>query len=352
MSHRVTLQPSGHSFRVEPGEVLLDAALRAGLNLRYSCNSGSCGACMARLLAGELDPVGHHDFVIPEAERARGAFLMCRATAASDLLVEAGEARSAADIPRQRLTATVSRLTPLSGDVLEVQLRTPRSRTLMFLAGQHVTLRLPGVPPRNKSIASCPCNGMLLQFHVRRVPGDPFSEYVHSRLKLRQKVELEGPWGDFVLDEDSRRPLMFLAFETGFAPIKSLIEHAIALELPQPMRLYWVARDDCDHYLANQCRAWQDALDDFHFIPVAGAAGETDWLPPEPVPGLPAELDSAARALLHGAWRMTQDFPDVGPFDIYANGPVSVMTAARALLRAHGLREDRLFVDEFERFPP
>ena len=49
-------------------------------------------------------------------------------------------------------------------------------------------------------------------------------------LKDVATVRVEGPRGEFVLDEASTRPLVFVAFDTGFAPIKSLIEHAMALD--------------------------------------------------------------------------------------------------------------------------
>jgi len=70
MSYKITVRPSGHNFEAEPSETLLQAGLRAGLNLGHSCATGSCGDCRARLLAGEislaaaissLDWVSSHD---------------------------------------------------------------------------------------------------------------------------------------------------------------------------------------------------------------------------------------------------------------------------------------------------
>lgn len=336
MTAKVQLLPSGHEFSVEPGETLLEAALRSGLAIRYNCNSGSCGDCRARLVSGEIAAQQHHDYVFNTRERADGQILLCRTMAASDLVLEAVEARGAADVPVQRITTQVSKLTPLSADVMEVHVRTPRSQTLWFLAGQHVRLHVPGLEPRHKSIASCPCNGMVLQFHVRCAPGDPFAEHVFTRLKLRDALEVEGPFGGFVLDEDARRPLLFIAFETGFAPIKSLIEHAISLEMNQPMRLYWIARHGEDHYLDNYCRAWQDALDDFEFIPVSGDAGD--------------EVTAAEAAMTRAAQRICADHPDLSGHDVYVNGPDTLFASLCAALLAQGLPPERLFVDRVQRF--
>jgi CDP-4-dehydro-6-deoxyglucose reductase len=337
MTVKVRLQPSGHEFPAEPGEPLLDAALRAGLAIRYNCNSGSCGDCRARLLSGELGEVLHHDYVLSEQQRADGQFLLCRAAAASDLVIQAVEARGAADVPAQRIATQVCKLARLGDEIMDMHVCTPRSRTLWFLAGQHVRLNIPGLAPRHKSIASCPCNGRVLQFHVRNVPGDPFSEHVFSRLKPRDSLEIEGPFGDFVLDEESRRPIIFIAYETGFAPIKSLIEHAISLEMCQPMRLYWIARRPADHYLANYCRAWQDALDDFDFAAIAGDEGGD-------------EQTASEQAMARAAQLIGAEHPDLGGYDVYVNGPDTLFASLCAALAARGLPPERLFIDRVQRF--
>ena len=336
MTAKVQVLPSGHEFTVEPGESLLDAALRAGLSIHYSCNSGSCGDCRARRVSGDLGEVLHHDYALSERDRSDGHFLLCRATATSDLVLEVTEAHGVADVPHQQLSTQVCKLVRLSDDVMEIQVRTPRSKTLWFLAGQHIQLTIGDLAPRSKSIASCPCNGMMLQFHVRRVANDPFSEHVFSKLKLRDTVEIEGPFGSFVLDEDAARPIIFIAFETGFAPIKSLIEHAISLDIAQPIWLYWVARHAQGHYLANYCRAWHDALDAFEFVEISG--DET------------GAMTAAEVAMARAAARIRADHADLSGFDVYVNGPDTLFAEISAVLLAQGLPSERLFIDRVQRF--
>jgi CDP-4-dehydro-6-deoxyglucose reductase len=350
MTARVTVRPSGHGFSVEEGETLLEGALRSGLNMNYHCNSGSCGECRARVLEGHPGARLPHDYVLGETARQQGMVLMCRTHAATDLVIEAREAQGVEDIAEQSIETQVAKLEQPVEDVMILHLRTPRSRTLRFLAGQHVTLNIDGLPPRSKSIASCPCNGMQLQFHVRRVAGDPFSDYVFQTLKPRQKIRVEGPFGEFVWDEEARRPVIFIAFETGFAPIKSLIEHAIALEYDQPMHLYWIARDREGHYLANQCRAWQDALDEFAFHPLVSRESPpwTDEVLEEL--GLSLEtLDPVARGMVQAAAQVVAELPALEGHDVYVNGAESLLTPLRGLLLRHGLPAGRLFIDQVRR---
>ena len=340
MSHTVTLQPSGRRFQVHERESILAAALRAGLSLNYSCSNGTCGECQVRLLRGEVARLNHHDYVFSEQEKRAGHVLLCRVTPVTDIDIVAVAARGVEDIPVQRIVTRVARLQDLDAATRLVHLKTPRSQTLRFLAGQHVTLNIEGLAPRNKSIASCPCNARDLQFHVRRVAGDPLAEHVFGAMQAGDRVVVEGPWGVFTLDEDATRPLILLAYETGFAPLQSMIEHAIALELPQPMHLYWLVDRPGGHYLDNHVRAWVDALDNFHYHRlVAGPATDA-----------PLGPEARRTALRHAAGQITRDHPDLSAFDLYLCGPDRLTGPAVADLQAHGADPERIFVDSLKRF--
>lgn len=267
MSFDVVLKPSGHKFQCEANESVLDAALRSGVNLSYHCATGSCGECRARVLEGNVTAHRHFDFVIPESEKLLNTVLLCSVTAESDLVIEATAASQAKDIPLQTVSVKVAKIEQPSENNIVLHLRTPRSRTLRFLAGQYIQVKIADVEPSYQYVASCPCNGMIIQLHVARSE-HPFNQYVFTSLRPGETVEVSGPSGDFTLDEDSRRPIVMVAQDTGFAPIKSLIEHAIALDLPQSMYLYWLVEQGQDHYQANYCRSWEDALDCFIYRPL------------------------------------------------------------------------------------
>jgi CDP-4-dehydro-6-deoxyglucose reductase len=261
--------------------------------------------------------------------------LLCCVSARSDLEIEAATADSMADVPRQEIATRVAKLERLADDIVGLHLRTPRSRTLRFLAGQHVRLEIDGVPPRHKSIASCPCDGMHLELHVRHAPDDPFAEYVFGQLRSGQDVRVIGPWGGFTWREDRQRPVILLAYETGFAAIRSLIEQALNVEFAYPMHLYWLVRAG-GHYLDGYCRSLADTLEQFRYTPlVAPSEAAAD-----------ASLTPARADLLFAARHILADHPDLAQAELYASGPLANMTAAAQLLHARGLPAEQLHVDD------
>ena len=268
MPSNIKILPGGRSFPSEGNSTLLEAGLHAGLALAYGCSNGNCGECLARIVSGEVRKVRHHDYLISEEKRNSGHILMCCNTTVTDVVLEAPEAQSGFEIPRQQINARVKSIEIINNDVALVHLKTPRTQRLRFLAGQHVQLGGDGPPIATHSISSCPCDDMNLHFHIPRLADNEFSDHVFNHLKKGDSIRVEGPEGDFVLNEDSTRSLVFIAWHTGFAPVRSLIEHAMALEIAGSMKLVWIARSKKDRYQDNLCRSWQDAFDNFDYLPV------------------------------------------------------------------------------------
>jgi len=315
MSAQVTVLPAGHEFSVEGNDTLLEAALRAGIPLNYGCSNGNCGECKARLVSGQVKKVHPHDFVLKDAEKADGAFLLCSYTAVNDVVVEAGVS-GADDIPLQDISTRVKAVEMLNDRIAALHLTAPRSQRLHFLAGQRVTLTADGVSGEYY-VASCPCEERHIELHIRR-DNRPFSRHALADLAKEDVVRVDGPHGRFVMKLDSRRPVIFVAWEDGFAPIKSLVQHAMSLEIAESMSLYWVAgavADSVGHYQENLCRAWADALDDFTYQALDTAAGTTAAI---------------AESIL-------AQHPDLYRADIYAAGPHAFLQALQAGALARGL---------------
>ncbi|MCC6658031.1 MAG: 2Fe-2S iron-sulfur cluster binding domain-containing protein [Rhodocyclaceae bacterium] len=309
MSAHVTLRPSGHDFFVEGADTLLEAILKAGLAVNYGCSNGNCGLCKARVVSGEVRKLRPHDYVLSEAEKNQGYTLLCCHAAVSDLVVEALETGSAGDIPPQQIVARVKALQPLGEDMRLLHLQTPRNNRLRFLAGQSATLTA-GEASAQLPIASCPCDDRNLHFHVARDAKDDFARQVFEALRAGDPVTVYGPWGEFVLRADSPRPILFVASEAGFAPIKGLVEHAMSLDRAELLHLYWHSTRPAGHYLANLCRSWAGALDNFRYTAVT---------------------EGGAEALVA---RMAREHDDLAAFDLYLAGPQGfVEDASKALAR-------------------
>lgn len=331
MAAHVRVLPSGHDFFIDGQDTILEAALRAGIPLNYGCSGGNCGLCKAKVVSGQIKKIRHHDYVIPEAQKQQGYVLLCSNTAVTDVEIEAPVAGSVQDIPFQQLSARVKAVEPLSHNMALLHLQTPRTSRLRFLAGQYATLQLGKSLSADLPIASCPCDDRNLHFHVRRMPGNLFSDYVFNQLRSNEAVDVEGPQGEFILQEKSPRALYFIAFDAGFAPVKSLIEHAMSLDAAEAIHLYWIGSDADSIYMPNMGRAWADALDNFTF-----SSRVTGY----DLRAVSGKREANLRAMLE---EIIEGSPDLQAGDVYLAGPESAVAVAEQFFLGLGLPKSRVF---------
>lgn len=332
MSHQISITPSGHNFVAESDETILEAALRQGLTMPYGCRDGACGACKGKVLYGTVDHGNAQAHALSDAEKADGIALFCCAKAQSDLKLECKQVSLATDIPVKTLPSRIEKMERLAPDVIDMHLRLPANERLQFLAGQYIDILLKDGKKRSFSLANAPHDDALLQLHIRHVPGGLFTDQVFSTMKVRDILRFNGPHGSFYLREDSKKPMIFLAGGTGFAPIKGLVEHAIAEKCTRPIYIYWGAKARVDLYMPDLPKQWAAAHANIKFIPVLSEPAADDaW--------------TGRTGLVHQS--VTVDHQNLSDFQVYACGSPGMIDAAKRDFLAAGLPEEEFFADAF-----
>ena len=135
-SHRITID--GKSFVAGRGELLLDAALRNGVDLPHDCRAGHCGTCCVRLVTGAMRGGEGADPGIVHACQCR---IIC------DAVIESGQASGA-----RTVEGVLTSLFYLSPEVMEVGIRTHDA--MPYRAGQYARVRFNGFPNRSYSFIS------------------------------------------------------------------------------------------------------------------------------------------------------------------------------------------------------
>jgi len=329
MAPHVRLLPSRHDYTSDKSESLLESALHSGLAVDYGCNNGKCGKCKMKLISGNVEKSRHTDYVMTNEDKANNYILSCSHRALTDVVLETTEAVSVEDIPLQKIETKIKSLTLSNDCVYILNLKTPRSQRLRFMAGQDIKLSIysENKPISTKlSIASCPCDDMNLQFHIANDNNNEFLQRLPEIQSKKKYIIIEGPDGYFTLDEESPRTLIFIAVETAFANIKSLIEHALALDLTENIHLFWIVNNEDGLYMKNICRSWNDALDNFIFHPIV--SNETD------------------ENISNNVIETIQEKNKVDQLDYYISGPQTIMQSLSQKLNDKGCSSDQIHTKE------
>ncbi len=337
MSYQVTLKTSGKQFRVDQDETILDAALRQGITLPYGCKNGACGSCKGKVIEGAVEHGQHSDAALNKADETSGAILFCCAYPQSDLMIEAREVQGAGDIAIRKVPCRVNTITKPSSDVAILKLQLPATERFQFLAGQYLEFLLKDGQRRAYSIANAPDQEGPLELHIRHLPGGLFTDFVFGAkdpaLKEKDILRFEGPLGSFFLREDSKKPIIFVAAGTGFAPIKSIIEQMQHKKIVRPIHLYWGGRRPSDLYLHELCQAWAKSIPNFIYTPVISDA-------------LPEDQWKGRTGFVHQA--VMADHPNMAEHQVYACGaPVMVNAARQDFSSQCHLPEEEFFADSF-----
>ncbi len=333
MTFQISIQPSGRSFSVEPGETMLAAGIRQGIGLPYGCKDGACGSCKCRKLSGTVTLGAHQAKALSAEEEANGFVLTCCGVPHSDVVLESRQVTEAGAFPIRKMPARVSSLERKSHDVIVVRLQLPANDPFNYRPGQYVEFLLRDGSRRSYSMANAPHNGPALELHIRHMPGGKFTDHVFGVMKEKEIQRIEGPFGSFFLREDSDRPMVLLASGTGFAPIKALIEHMQFQGITRRATLYWGGRRPEDLYMDDWVQAKLLEMPNLDYVPVISNA-------------LPEDAWTGRTGFVHRA--VLEDLPDLSGYQVYACGaPIVVDSARNDYCALAGLSEEEFFADAF-----
>jgi CDP-4-dehydro-6-deoxyglucose reductase/ferredoxin-NAD(P)+ reductase (naphthalene dioxygenase ferredoxin-specific) len=329
MSFAVTIRQHATPVRVEMGQTILEAALAAGVPYPHGCRSGNCGACKSRLVAGEVEMSPYSEFALTDAEKEEGLILACRGVPWSDAEVAWLDPNETVMHPLRRLECRVAALDEMTHDIRRVRLEILSGGPYTFSAGQYAAVTFGGLPPRDYSMANTP-DDPVLEFHIRRASAAGASRYATEQLQLGEKVFVEGPYGSSHLRETHAGPILAIAGGSGLAPIKAIVESALASGRGQPVALYFGVRDERDLYLEEHFSALAARHPNLTFVPVLSE-------PSAPTARRTGFVHEAAAA----------DWTDLDGVKTYLAGPPVMVEAATRLLQERGLRREDIHADAF-----
>lgn len=212
------------------------------------------------------------------------------------------------------------------------------SEPLGFLGGQYLLvdsgLMLPSgkAAKRAYSIVSSDDEQRHFSLAVRRIAGGMVSRYMQE-VAVGASLRFSGPWGKHLrgLEANSEAPALVVATDTGITAALGLVRsRALQRRLPRS-RLVWLLPSPN------------------YFLPVEAVRSCLPSACSLEVQRLPA-LDHPERVACCEAW-LTRELTRGIPADAFLSGDGLVLQALRRSLEAHGVAEERIFVDPFFRKP-
>ncbi|AVP99928.1 hypothetical protein C7S18_23335 [Ahniella affigens] len=316
-----TVWYDANAITVGAGETVLEACLRQGVALQFSCRAGACHVCMMRAPGAQLPKASQAG--LGDSLRAKGYFLPCKCRPEDDLKMFRPDP---ADIA---FDAVLVERHVLSGDVL--LLRFEPHCNLNVQPGQHIQVVHPSGTARPYSIASLPKHDYFLDLHVQYRPRGLVSAWLCTDVQPGDTVSMHAPSGELSLQGFAPdRPVLMVATGTGAAPLLALAHEALLASPRRRIQFVHGARRRDGLYLHDTLQALASAHDGFRYVPCLSA---------ERVPDI-------------AEGRVTAQFDrlDWAPGLVVAiAGRPDMVDSARDALRARGIPAAQIVVERFRR---
>jgi anthranilate 1,2-dioxygenase reductase subunit len=270
--HKVALNFSDgrtHFISINPGEMLIDAALRHGLTLPVDCREGVCASCKGTCQSGQYDLEYVDEDALSEDDLAKGGILACQMRVESDCAVRFDfDSSLCSSAGPEVVEAVVAKVEVLSDSTATLHLdASGRKGQLDFLPGQYAHVQVPGTDEwRSYSFACQPNESNQLQLLIRLLPDGVMSNYLRERARPGDQIRLKAPLGAFYLHQ-VKRPLIMVAGGTGLAAFLGMLDQMESApdRVSQPVTLFYGVTRPEDLCELERLERYRQVVPGFHF---------------------------------------------------------------------------------------
>ncbi len=314
---------------VAGGNTLLAGLLDNKIFLPSACGGkATCGFCKCQVKdAGPILPTELP--FLSKLEKRNNTRMACQIKIKSDTNISVSEEL----LSVKEYMTVVSRISDLTHDIKEVEMKFLNAETISFKPGQYVQFQVPNTSEyRAYSVASEPSKNDRVEVITRLVPEGVCTTYIHNILNEGDEAVVTGPYGDFYLREDSRKEIVCIAGGSGLAPIKSIVYHLFEKGTDRKITFFFGAREAKDLYYREEFENLAKEHDNFRFVPaLSNPSPDDNW--------------TGETGFVHLC--MDKYLDKESEKEAYLCGPPVMIDASIGLLQEFGISDRDIYFDKF-----
>jgi len=317
-------------IEVTSDDTLLNILSQNKIFLSSACGGkATCGLCKCQVTEGGGDLKPTEMPLLSAKDKENNVRLTCQVKPTSLTKITIPEGLLTAKEFKTKLV----KMTDLTYDIKLLDFKLISPNTMPFKPGQFAQIKVPGIDiVRAYSIASNPSDPSHIEMIVRFVPKGQATTYVFQALKVGDIVTLSGPYGNFFLQEQSKRDIVCIAGGSGKAPIRSILSRLKEQGMTRKVRYFFGAKAVRDLYYTEEMKQLQKEFPNFEYIPALSNP-------------LPEDKWNGATGLITDVLdRMTGDLTEA---EAYLCGSPGMIDACIKVLNKHQIKPANVFYDKF-----
>lgn len=205
-----------------------------------------------------------------------------------------------------------------------------------YQAGQFFSLILPKPSEETRrrnyvhtfSYATAPYEANIAA--ATRMRADSIYKNAIKEIPVGSELEVDGSWGDFVLNPDETAPVVYIIGGIGVTPVRSMVAQATKEQSSRSLTLLYANNSQASAAYLNDFEGYAKQNSNFKFVPIFSE---------EAVAGAEQGRVSAELVKRH--------VNDVHGAIYYLSGPAGMVEFSRDLLIELGVAEDNIRTEEF-----
>lgn len=320
---------------IDAGNNLLSTLINEKIFIPSACGGkGTCGYCKVKVLEGGGPVLPTELPWLSEEELENNIRLSCQCKVKEDMKIEIPE--ELFNVKEYELE--VESIENMTSEIKKLRLVFKPGESIKFKPGQYIQFKAPIYEGNDEevyraySIASPPKDGHYIDLLIGYVPDGICTTYIHKHLKVGDKVNINGPYGDFYYQDNFQNEMIMVAVGTGMAPILSILEYMRDEDIERSVKFYFGAKTPDDLFLLNEMAELEKDLHDFQFIPtLSRAIDEDNW--------------SGEKGRVNII--LDKHIEDSKDKEAYLCGSPGMIDSVTEVLKEKGILEDYIFYDKF-----
>ena len=328
------------NYNIERNKNIIQASLSRNIKLPFSCRSGVCGTCKAKVLKGKVNKNNKVNHVLTESEKNNNIILTCQAEAISDLL----ELEMLSPISKQldnekpkEMISEILSIKQVTTKIKDIKISVSKRFTFIPNKLSYIEIIIPGsdikekyyILYKNKNNNDINCGHINILVDKRK--NINLNKYLKKTLAIGEIITIKGPYLDNNFPSFPDKPTLFLSKNINIIKTLNIINELLASGFEYPIMLISYFDEKKDILLMEEMHKLQFLYKNFSYK----------------ITLFNKDPSNTSRFLFGSvAKNINKIFPDLRLHYIYMNGENEFLIEINKKIIELGSKEENIFIDK------
>jgi CDP-4-dehydro-6-deoxyglucose reductase len=259
------------NYEIQNNKNIIDASLDKNIKLAYSCKSGICGTCKARVISGEINKNNKVNHILSNVEKENNIILLCQSTGlSSEITLEL-----LSPLPNEHkltkareLVSEVLAVKHINKSIIELSISVPKRFSYDKNSNNYIKILIPGIETNDKypiinSLKEDNVNNGVINILLNK--NTKANSYFKKSLIQGETLSIKGPYKQNNTILTNHKPLLFIVENNYIIYSLNIIKELIAHNYNFPIMLICNFENKTDIVLLDEMQRLKFIKKDFSF---------------------------------------------------------------------------------------